>query len=129
MRAGAIQQRAVQAPVARFSEHGGGRNLTQDAACAQTPSRCAGALQIIESDLLFRNHEVIAPSKSKAIQKLLLSLYRELRGVAEPLVSAFAIPDLVLRAPIGTSSFVNAQDSRLYDNYLQAAGWDLRELF
>jgi acyl-CoA oxidase len=86
-------------------------------------------VQIVESDLLFRNHEVIAPSKSKAIQKLLIKLYKELRSVAGQLVTAFAIPDIILRAPIGTTTFVNAQDTRLYDGYLQSAGFDLREMF
>lgn len=85
-------------------------------------------MQIIEKDLLFRNHEVIAPSKSKAIQKLLLKLCKDLRDIAGPCVAAFAIPDAILRAPIGTSTFVNAQDEQLYDGYLRAAGFQLSEL-
>ena len=85
-------------------------------------------LQIIESDVLFRNHEVIAPSKSKAIQKLLTKLCRELRAIAGPCVTAFNVPDEILRAPIGTTSFVNAQDKQLYDGYLKAAGFELSDL-
>lgn len=87
-----------------------------------------GGVQIIEKDLVFRNHEVIAPSKSKAIQKLLLKLCSDLRSVAGPLVDAFAIPDGILRAPIGTSVFVNAQDVELYDGYLRAAGFQLKDM-
>jgi acyl-CoA oxidase len=85
-------------------------------------------LQIIENDLLFRNHEVIAPSKSKAIQKLLAKLCAELRLIAPPCVDAFAVPDEILRAPIGTTKFVNAQDSQLYDGYLKAVGFGLKDL-
>lgn len=85
-------------------------------------------MQIIEKDLLFRNHEVIAPSKSKAIQKLLAKLCAELRTIAAPCVTAFDIPDDILRAPIGTSTFVDAQDSHLYDGYLKAAGFSLNDL-
>lgn len=85
-------------------------------------------LQIIEQDLLFRNHEVIAPSKSKAIQKLLAKLCAELRTVAAPCVAAFNVPDDILRAPIGTTSFVDAQDAKLYDGYLKAAGFELSDL-
>lgn len=103
------------------------------AACGSWPADsihrqfCCG-MQIIEKDLLFRNHEVIAPSKSKAIQKLLLKLCKDLRDIAGPCVAAFAIPDAILRAPIGTSTFVNAQDEQLYDGYLRAAGFQLSEL-
>lgn len=85
-------------------------------------------MQIIESDLLFRNHEVIAPSKSKAIQKLLAKLCAELRVIAGPCVTAFAIPDHILRSPIGTTQFVSAQDAQLYDGYLRAAGFELSQL-
>jgi acyl-CoA oxidase len=85
-------------------------------------------MQIIEKDLLFRNHEVIAPSKSKAIQKLLLKLCNDLRNIAAPLVASFAIPDAILRAPIGTSTFVNSQDEQLYDGYLQATGFQLKDM-
>ena len=85
-------------------------------------------MQIIEKDLVFRNHEVIAPSKSKAIQKLLLKLCADLRSVSGQLVDAFAIPDGILRAPIGTSVFVNAQDVELYDGYLRAAGFKLQDM-
>ena len=85
-------------------------------------------MQIIEGDILFRNHEVIAPSKSKAIQKLLTKLCRNLRTVVAPCVAAFDVPDEILRSPIGTSAFVNAQDTKLYDAYLKAAGFELKDL-
>ena len=39
--------------------------------------------------------------QAKAIQRLIGTLCGELRGVAVPLVDAFAIPDHILRAPIG----------------------------
>ena len=39
--------------------------------------------------------------QAKAIQRLIAALCSELRGVAVPLVDAFAIPDHILRAPIG----------------------------
>lgn len=69
-----------------------------------------------------RNDEYIAPSKAKAIQRLLVELCSELRGVAVPLVNAFAIPDHILRAPIGlTGSGV----SDMYKEYLIAAGFDV----
>ena len=42
--------------------------------------------------------------QAKAIQRLVEGLCSELRGVAVPLVDAFAIPDHILRAPIGLSS-------------------------
>jgi acyl-CoA oxidase len=48
-----------------------------------------------------RNEEYIAPAKAKAIQRLIVDLCSELRGVAVPLVGAFNIPDHILRAPIG----------------------------
>lgn len=54
--------------------------------------------------MLPRNEEYIAPSKAKAIQRLIVHLCQELRGVAVPLVSAFGIPDHILRAPIGLAN-------------------------
>ncbi len=95
-----------------------------------------------------RNEESIAPAKAKAIQRLLLDLGGELRGVALPLVNAFAIPDHILRAPIGLLGTDTAgaagvaasgggagvgpgggADSlqvmdRMYREYLLAAGFD-----
>lgn len=44
----------------------------------------------------------------------------ELRGVAVPLVDAFAIPDHILRAPIGLAS---ASSKNPYASYLQAIGF------
>ena len=93
-----------------------------------TAEHCVYPLQIIEKDLLFRNHEVIAPSKSRAIQKVLTKLCAELRTLAAPCVEAFDVPDAILRAPIGTTAFVASQDSHLYDGYLKAAGFELNDL-
>ena len=45
----------------------------------------------------------------------------ELRGVSLPLVDAFAIPDHILRAPIGLS---NAGAADVYKEYLLAAGFE-----
>ena len=58
--------------------------------------------------------------QAKAIQRLIEQLCGELRGVAVPLVDAFAIPDHILRAPIGLASA--AVDP--YGEYLHAAGFD-----
>ena len=80
------------------------------------------ALQRIEGDLLYRNEEYIAPSKAKAIKRLVLDLCSDLRGVAVPLVNAFGIPDFILRAPIGLQA---SAPTTMYRNYLQAAGFDL----
>ncbi len=44
------------------------------------------------------------------------------RGVAVPLVNAFAIPDHILRAPIGLAG---AGVSDMYKEYLLAAGFDV----
>ena len=43
----------------------------------------------------------------------------ELRGVAVPLCDAFAIPDHILRAPIGLA----AGSADPYAQYLAAIGW------
>ena len=45
------------------------------------------ALGRIQSDTIFRNDDYVAAEKSKAIQKLIESLCKELRQVAVPLVS------------------------------------------
>lgn len=44
------------------------------------------ALRIIEDDVMFRNDEFVAPAKAKAIQRMIVSLCSELRGVAVGLV-------------------------------------------
>lgn len=44
------------------------------------------------------------------------------RGVAVPLVNAFAIPDHILRAPIGLAG---SGVSDMYKEYLLAAGFDV----
>ena len=85
------------------------------------------ALRVIESDMLFRNDEYVAPAKAKAIQKLILQLCSELRGVAVPLVNAWAIPDHILRAPIGLGAGSGASD--MYKGYLAAAGFGESEVF
>lgn len=63
----------------------------------------------------------MAPSQAKAIKKLIEQLCLELRGVALPLVDAFAIPDHILRAPIGLGA---ASGVDIYKEYLHAAGFD-----
>eukprot|EP00879_Flechtneria_rotunda_P009242 GHRR01009675.1.p1 GENE.GHRR01009675.1~~GHRR01009675.1.p1 ORF type:complete len:185 (+),score=40.07 GHRR01009675.1:983-1537(+) len=80
------------------------------------------ALRCIERDMVFRNDEYVAPAKAKAIQRLIEALCSELRGVALGLVSAFGIPDHILRAPIGlgANSGVN-----IYKEYLAAVGFDV----
>lgn len=80
------------------------------------------ALRCIESDMLFRNQEYIAPAKAKAIQRLIVDLCSDLRGVAVPLVGAFGVPDHVLRAPIGLA---NTGSEDIYKEYLLAAGFDV----
>ena len=78
------------------------------------------ALDRIYNDIVFRNDDYIAPEKAKAIARTVEKLCAELRGVAVPLVDAFAIPDHVLRAPIALST--GAHDP--YGEYLHAAGFD-----
>ena len=78
------------------------------------------ALQRIHQDIMFRNDDYVAPEKAKAIKRMIEKLCGELRGVCCPLVDAFAIPDFILRAPIGLSTA--AKDP--YAAYLQSIGWD-----
>ena len=78
------------------------------------------ALQRIQQDILFRNDDYVAPEKAKAIKRMIEKLCSELRGVCCPLVDAFAIPDFILRAPIGLTTA--AKDP--YAAYLQSIGWD-----
>ena len=77
------------------------------------------ALGCIQADVLWRNDDYIASEKVKAIMRLLEELCRELRGVAVPLVDAFAIPDHILRSPIGRSSYTRDP----YAEYLRSIGW------
>lgn len=77
------------------------------------------ALQCIADDVMFRNDEYVAPEKAKAITRLIESLCSELRGVAVPLVDAFAIPDHILRAPIGLST----GQHDLFKEYLHGVGF------
>jgi acyl-CoA oxidase len=76
-----------------------------DRDCRRALKSCAElfALRAIAADPLFRNDEYVAPAKAKAISRLIVRLCAELRGVALPLVDAWAIPDFILRAPIGLS--------------------------
>ena len=78
------------------------------------------ALNCIQSDVLWRNDDYIAAEKVKAIMRLMEDLCRELRGVAVPLVDAFAIPDHILRSPIGRSSYTRDP----YAEYLRSIGWN-----
>jgi acyl-CoA oxidase len=77
------------------------------------------ALERIHADIVLRNDDYIAPEKAKAIARLVERLCGELRAVAVPLVDSFAIPDHILRAPIGLST--GAHDP--YGEYLAAAGF------
>ena len=81
------------------------------------------ALQRIHDDILFAHADYVAPDKAKAIQRLIEQLCSELRVVALPLVDAFAIPDHILRAPIGLSA--SQQHGQQYNEYLAAVGWEL----
>ncbi|KXZ46313.1 hypothetical protein GPECTOR_45g183 [Gonium pectorale] len=86
------------------------------------------ALRLIEGDMMFRNDEYIAPSKAKAISRLVMQLCGELRGVALQLVDAFAIPDAILRAPIGLGgggSGAAGPAPDIYREYLAAAGFEV----
>ena len=78
------------------------------------------ALQRIHQEILFRNDDLVAPEKAKAIARMVEELCSELRGVAVPLVDAFAIPDHILRAPIGLST----SHKEVYAAYLKSIGWD-----
>lgn len=84
------------------------------------------ALRLVENDMMFRNEEYIAPSKAKAISRLIVTLCSELRGVALQLVDAFAIPDHILRAPIGLGgNGVGGPPPDIYKEYLAAAGFEV----
>ncbi|KAG2487507.1 hypothetical protein HYH03_013925 [Edaphochlamys debaryana] len=84
------------------------------------------ALRLIEGDMMFRNDEYIAPSKAKAISRLVTSLCGELRGVATLLVDSFGISDRILRAPIGLGgSNSGGPQPDIYKEYLQAAGFEV----
>eukprot|EP00891_Asterochloris_glomerata_P007525 jgi/Astpho2/7525/Aster-02090 len=78
------------------------------------------ALQRIHQEILFRNDDLVAPEKAKAIARMVEELCSELRGVAVPLVDAFTIPDHILRAPIGLST----SHKEVYAAYLKSIGWD-----
>ncbi|GFR51630.1 hypothetical protein Agub_g14059 [Astrephomene gubernaculifera] len=84
------------------------------------------ALRLIEGDMMFRNDEYIAPAKAKAISRLVVALCSELRGQALNLVDAFAIPDHILRAPIGLGGNGGAgPQPDIYREYLAAAGFEV----
>jgi len=63
-----------------------------------------------------------AVPQAKAIQRLIVSLCSELRGVALGLVSAFGVPDHILRAPIGLAAHTGVD---MYKEYLLAVGFDV----
>lgn len=79
------------------------------------------ALERIYNDIAFRNDDYIAPEKAKAVRRVVEKLCAELRGIALPLVDAFAIPDHILRAPIALSSTSRVDP---YIDYLQAIGFE-----
>ena len=79
------------------------------------------ALTAIEADVTYRNDESVGADKAKAISRLLEGLRAELAGQALPLVAAFAIPDHILRAPIGVTGVLDAADP--YAAYLASTGW------
>lgn len=61
-------------------------------------------------------------SQAKAIQRLIVQLCSELRGVALPLVAAWGVPDHILRAPIGLGVHSGVD---IYKEYLAAVGFDV----
>lgn len=61
-------------------------------------------------------------AQAKAIQRLMVALCSELRGVALGLVSAFGVPDHILRAPIGLAAYTGVD---MYKEYLMAVGFDV----
>mmetsp|Transcript_816 Transcript_816/g.2467 ORF Transcript_816/g.2467 Transcript_816/m.2467 type:complete len:209 (+) Transcript_816:1832-2458(+) len=79
------------------------------------------ALTRIQNDILFRNDDYVAPSKAKAINRLIVDLCSELRYIAVPLVDSFMIPDHILRAPIGKSQ----ASTEMYREYLTSMGFEL----
>jgi acyl-CoA oxidase len=83
------------------------------------------ALTAIEADVTYRNDESVGADKAKAISRLLESLRADIAGRALPLVAAFAIPDHILRAPIGVTGVLDAADP--YAAYLASTGWRGRE--
>lgn len=95
-------------------------SMVHTALCAMQAMADLFALQRIHQDIMFRNDDYVAPEKAKAIKRMIEKLCLELRGVCCPLVDAFAIPDFILRAPIGLSTA--AQDP--YSAYLQSIGWE-----
>lgn len=60
--------------------------------------------------------------QAKAIQRLIVTLCSDLRGVALALVSAFGVPDHILRAPIGLAAHTGVD---MYKEYLGAVGFDV----
>ncbi|CAO2149638.1 unnamed protein product [Urochloa humidicola] len=68
------------------------------------------ALDRIWKDIgTYRNVDYVAPNKAKAINKLTDYLSYQVRLVAQELVDAFDLPDLIIRAPIGMQSQAYAQ--------------------
>ncbi|RLM70281.1 hypothetical protein C2845_PM17G13100 [Panicum miliaceum] len=68
------------------------------------------ALDRIWKDIgTYRNVDYVAPNKAKAIHKLTDYLSYQVRLVAQELIDAFDLPDLIIRAPIGMQSEAYAQ--------------------
>jgi acyl-CoA oxidase len=105
---------AASAAAAAAPESGGARPALK--AMADT-----FALTAIEADVTYRNDESVGADKAKAISRLLEGLRAGLAGQALPLVAAFAIPDHILRAPIGVTGVLDAADP--YAAYLASTGW------
>lgn len=70
----------------------------------------------------FSMEDYVAPSKARAIQKLVIKLCAEVRQDALLLVDSFGIPDHILRAPIALQGNVNSAPD-YYDAYLRAVGF------
>ncbi|KAL0917517.1 hypothetical protein M5K25_012583 [Dendrobium thyrsiflorum] len=68
------------------------------------------ALDRIWNDIgTYRNVDYVAPNKAKAIHKLVEYLSFQVKGVAQELVDAFDLPEIVIRAPIGMASEAYSQ--------------------
>ncbi len=64
-----------------------------------------------------------APASVSMCVCMCVCVYTSHPGVALPLVNAFAIPDHILRAPIGILGGAGVTD--IYKEYLLSAGFDV----
>ena len=79
------------------------------------------ALERIWCDIgSWRNDDYVAPTKAKAIHRLVAELAVEGRAAAAELVAAWGLPDHILRAPIGLSVHAHAD---LFSEYLGGVGF------